>query len=158
MKTRCPFLQFMPQKPDKFGAKFWVLADAESRYVFNAVPYLGRDTSEDRQGMQLGEYAVMTLLEPYFQGGYNVTTDNFFTSLQLAEQLLRRNITLVGTMKKSRKEPPKELLDDKKRAVQTAVSMRHATLKVILFSFKAKKSESVILLSSLHFDAAMDGQ
>ena len=33
----------MASKPDKFGIKFWCLADTESKYLCNAFPYLGKD-------------------------------------------------------------------------------------------------------------------
>lgn len=86
-KVRCPFTQYMPQKPGKFGIKFWVLADASCPYILNIRPYLGKHFDEDRQGLQLGEFVVMKLIEPYLGKGYNVTTDNFFTSLRLATKL-----------------------------------------------------------------------
>ena len=41
MKNRCPFIVFMPNKPDKFGIKFWVLAEVENKYIVNVIPYLG---------------------------------------------------------------------------------------------------------------------
>ena len=31
-KARCRFTQYMPNKPDKFGIKFWVLADLKAKY------------------------------------------------------------------------------------------------------------------------------
>lgn len=31
-KTRCRFTQFMPNKPDKFGIKFWILGDVQNRF------------------------------------------------------------------------------------------------------------------------------
>ena len=31
----------MPNKPDKYGVKFWVLADVETKYVSNIDVYLG---------------------------------------------------------------------------------------------------------------------
>ena len=37
-KTRCPFIQYMANKPDKFGIKFWLLADAQSKYLCNGKP------------------------------------------------------------------------------------------------------------------------
>ena len=46
VKSRCPFITFMPNKPDKYGIKFWVLADVETKYVANIVPYLG---AQERQ-------------------------------------------------------------------------------------------------------------
>ena len=42
-KARCRFTQYMPNKPDKFGIKFWLTSDIESKYVINGFPYLGKD-------------------------------------------------------------------------------------------------------------------
>ena len=30
--VRCMFIQYMPNKPDKFGMKFWLAVDVESKY------------------------------------------------------------------------------------------------------------------------------
>lgn len=46
-KARCRFTQYMPNKPNKFGVKFWLASDVDSKYIINALPYLGKD--EDRQ-------------------------------------------------------------------------------------------------------------
>ena len=37
------------------------------------------------------------------QGGYNVTTDNFFTSVNLATLLLEKKISMVGTVRSNSK-------------------------------------------------------
>lgn len=76
-KTRCPFTQYMPNKPDKFGIKFWMLADSSSKYKCNAMPYLGKDDSRSAND-SLASHVVMKLAEPYLNKGRNVTTDNFF--------------------------------------------------------------------------------
>ena len=41
-KARCRFTQYMANKPDKFGIKFWKLID-DTKYLCNAFPYLGKD-------------------------------------------------------------------------------------------------------------------
>ena len=41
LTLRCSFVTFMPSKPDKYGVKFWVLADVETKYVSNIDVYLG---------------------------------------------------------------------------------------------------------------------
>lgn len=96
-KTRCPFIQYIASKPDKFGIKFWLAADVKSKYLLNGFPYLGKDV--DRPTSQpLSEYVVLRLVEPYMGKGRNVTTDNFFTSVKLAEKLKAKNTSLVGTV------------------------------------------------------------
>eukprot|EP00064_Thunnus_orientalis_P012093 superscaffoldBa00001814_g12127 len=77
-------------------------ADVETKYLLNGFPYLSND--ETRPGHQtLGESVVMKLVEPYVGKGRNVTTDNFFTSLTLAKNLLKKNTSLVGTVNKTRR-------------------------------------------------------
>jgi len=52
---------------------------------------------------------VCTLVQPISgqdRGGRNVTTDNFLTSVGLANQLKIKKLTLVGTMKQNKREIP----------------------------------------------------
>ena len=44
-KTRCRFIPFMPNKPDKFEIKFWMSIDAETKYLCNSFLYLGKISS-----------------------------------------------------------------------------------------------------------------
>lgn len=107
-KTRCRFTQYMPSKPDKFGIKFWILADVPTKYCYNVKPYLGRD---ERRHESLGTHVVQSLMEPLYKKGYNVTMDNFFTSKHLAQLMLQERTTIVGTVRSNRRElPPSQRL------------------------------------------------
>ena len=46
-KARRRFTQYLPKKPDKFGIKFWMMIDAETKYLYNGFLYLGKDESRD---------------------------------------------------------------------------------------------------------------
>ena len=43
----------MPNKPDEYGVKFWVLADVETKYFSNIDVYLGAQEKEQRDGVPL---------------------------------------------------------------------------------------------------------
>ena len=43
-KTRCPFIQYTANKPDKFGVKFWLLADAQNTNAMENQPCLEKKT------------------------------------------------------------------------------------------------------------------
>ena len=106
--TKAPrrFTQYMANKPDKIGIKFWLAVDVKSKYILNAIPYL-RCKDEARPTTQkLSESVVIELLEPYLGKGRNATTDNFFTSTHLATELRKKKTSLVGTLNKIRKEVP----------------------------------------------------
>lgn len=40
-KARCRFTQYMPNKPDKFGIKFWLASEVRSKYLVNVSFILG---------------------------------------------------------------------------------------------------------------------
>ena len=85
-KARCPFTQYMASKPDKFGQKYWLAVDKESKYVINGFPYVRKD--EMRSSTErVSDRVVMELMRPYLCKGRNVTTDSYFTSMKLANQL-----------------------------------------------------------------------
>ena len=63
-KSRCPFTQFMANKPDKFGIKFWLLCDVKSKYICNGYPYLGADYNKNPNDL-VGESVVKKVMEPF---------------------------------------------------------------------------------------------
>ena len=99
IKNRFPFVVYMPNKPDKFGMKFWVLAEVSSKYVCNILPYLGALEKEQRKGKPLAEDVVMRLTESFHRKGYNITTDNFFTTVEVAWLLQEKGTTLAETVR-----------------------------------------------------------
>ncbi|KAL7842461.1 hypothetical protein SRHO_G00241500 [Serrasalmus rhombeus] len=145
-KTRCCFLQYSATKPDKFGIKFWVACDLKSKYICNVLPYLGKDPSRPN-GERLSETVVMRLMEPFMDKGRTVTTDNFFTSLSLAQRLLSRKTTILGTVNKSRQEIPQSARQMDRTEFTTQVfSTTGATLTV----YAPKWKKVVYILSSMH--------
>jgi hypothetical protein len=41
--TYCPICQYMPKKPEKWGIKFWVLADFASKFIYCFDIYCGKN-------------------------------------------------------------------------------------------------------------------
>ncbi|TNM96340.1 hypothetical protein fugu_016001 [Takifugu bimaculatus] len=143
-KTRCCFLQY--SKPGTFGIRFWVACDLKTKYVCNILPYLGKDPTQPR-GERVSESVVMRLMEPFLDKGRNVTTDNFFTSLSLAKQLLSRNTTILGTVNKIPQEIPLSTRQMHRNEFTTQVfSTTGATLTV----YAPKWKKTVYVLSSMH--------
>ena len=40
--SKCALIQYMANKPDKFGIKFWLAVFVKSFYSLNEFPYLGK--------------------------------------------------------------------------------------------------------------------
>jgi hypothetical protein len=152
-KSRCPFIQFMPNKPDKFGIKFWLLCEVESKYICNGFPYLGKDSLRPKEE-QLGESVVKRLMEPYLKKGYHVTTDNYFTSRKLALFLLENKTSFLGTLKGNRKELPIDP-ENKKNVKDIRFNLYHSEFfrddaGCLLTVYQCKSKKNVIILSTLH--------
>ncbi|XP_062400077.1 piggyBac transposable element-derived protein 4-like isoform X1 [Sardina pilchardus] len=150
-KARCRFTQYMANKPDKFGIKFWVAADSQTKYMLNAFPYLGKDESRPA-GEGLSENVVMRLMEPFLGKGRNVTTDHFFTSLALAKNLLVHETTILGTMKKIRREMPPCTQAQSERYSTKVLKAGNATLTI----YQAKPKKNVCILSTMHPTVSID--
>ncbi|XP_047224113.1 uncharacterized protein LOC124869915 [Girardinichthys multiradiatus] len=145
-KVRCPFLQYIASKPNMFGIKFWIAADLETKFMCNAIPYLGKDPTRPT-GERLSENVVLKLMEPFMDQGRTVTLNNFFTSLSLANRLLKRKTTLLGAINKNRQELPataKETSDHQLYSTQVFTSGR------ALLTVYTTKKKSVCLLSTIH--------
>ena len=111
-KGRYSFRQFMKDKPTKWGMKVWVLADSKTGYTYNFSVYTGK--AENRNSTNgLGYEVVMDLCKQIFGQGYKLFTDNFYTSVQLFEDLLKHKVTACGTMLLNRKGVPMELKNTK---------------------------------------------
>lgn len=151
-KVRCRFLQYIANKPDKFGIKFWLCVDVDSKYVLNGLPYLGKDDSRP-QNQSLGENVVMRLLEPFLNTGRNITTDNFVTSVSLAKNLLSKRPTIEGTMSRARREIPSYAKSLRLSLFETKIlKYDRCTLTI----YQGKRNKNVLLLSTLHGNVDID--
>ncbi|XP_014784254.1 uncharacterized protein LOC106879272 [Octopus bimaculoides] len=88
-----------------------------------------------------------------FSTGCNLTTDNWYTSVPLAEVLLKNKATLVGTMKNKREMPP-DMMSKKDREVY---SFKFAFRKDRwMIAYVPTPKRTVILLFTMHCDANID--
>lgn len=149
MKSRCRFIVYMPNKPDKFGFKFWLLVDNSTKYVWNIVPYLGKCEAPDRNGERLADFAVKKLLSSLERKSYNVTCDNFFSSVSLANHLLSKQTTMVGTVRINSRGLPEAMKNDSLKLHETCFYYNE-TDAILALKHQGKKKKSVCLLSTMH--------
>lgn len=102
-RGRCPFKMFIPSKPDKYGLKIISLCDARTFYFISGIPYVGKQGKKKKGDLNLPTQYILTLSESVRNSNRNVTTDNWFTSCELAEELTKRKLTFVGTLRKKQK-------------------------------------------------------
>ncbi|CAB3261584.1 unnamed protein product [Arctia plantaginis] len=154
-RGRCKFKVYMPKKPAKYGIKIQCLTDARSGYLLNAYiyEYVGKDSDSQNlpaayQGMKKPTQAVMRLIPPIEGSRRNVTTDNWYTSIELLELLKKKQLTGVGTMRKNQKEIPRDFLPNSSRNVDSTIF--GFTKDYTISSYVPKKNRAVITVSSMH--------
>lgn len=108
-KGRSSIKQYMPMKPIKRGYKVWVRAD-ESGYICEFQVYTGKLNSAETS---LGKRVVIDLTRNLVGKYHHVYFDNFFTSVELMEQLLNDGIYACGTVRANRKGLPTNQINEK---------------------------------------------
>lgn len=123
------------------------MADVDTKYMLNAFPYLGKDETRPND-KSLSEFVVLRLMDPFLNKELNVTCDNFFTSVSLAEQLQNYRTSLLGTMRTNRKELPPCARNAKNELHSTNILQNKKGHTLTIYQCKPRKN--VLFLSSLH--------
>ena len=104
---RLCWMQYMPKKPVKWGIKLWCHCDSTTGFCAKFSVYCGRDDDDQDASLDLGYKVVMRLMRDRLQRHHHVYADNYFTSVHLAEALLRSGTYLCGTTRSTRRDFPK---------------------------------------------------
>ena len=152
-RGRCSFLQYLPSKPDRYGLKIYWAVDVETNFPLYAEPYLGRPLGQERQ-VNLGRNMAIKLSEPFFRTGRNITTDNFFTDIELADTLHKNGLTLVGTVRGNKRFLPEQFKQKRSQVLHgsTFVFQENTTL----VNYQSKRDKHVVVLSTMHHDKSID--
>ncbi|KAK9744263.1 Transposase IS4 [Popillia japonica] len=117
------------------------------------VAHIGKGTNT--VGLPLSNYYVKELTKTIRGSKRNVTMDNWFTSVPVAEALLKPsyNLTIVGTIRKDKPQVPPEMICSRNRTVGT--TMFCFDKEKTLVSFKANNKKIVSLLSTMHQEGSI---
>ncbi|XP_046827867.1 piggyBac transposable element-derived protein 4-like [Vespa crabro] len=98
---------------ESVGIRIYVLADSNTGYVYSVLPYYGSITSENliRLDLPVSSRIPLDLYRKLLDNvpnakGYHMYTDRYYTSIPLAEELIKMNCFLTDTIKTSRKYLP----------------------------------------------------
>lgn len=153
-RGRCPFRQYMPKKPSKYGVKIFALVDSRLFYTWKMEIYAGQQPKGPFQVDNSPSSVVKRLIKPLYNSGRNLTVDNWYTSYPLSQELLEKKITIVGTLRKNKKEIPPVFLHSKKREVFSSIFGFQKETTIV--SYTPKKNRNVLLLSTMHNDDKID--
>ncbi|XP_060845755.1 piggyBac transposable element-derived protein 4-like [Rhopalosiphum padi] len=101
-RGRLLFRQYIPGKAHKYDVKLFKLCGTNG-YTYNVQVYGGKSQVD---GKRLGCRVVLDLSRRYLNMGRTMVTDNFYTSITLANELLTNDTHLVGTLRSNRVKLP----------------------------------------------------
>lgn len=153
-RGRCPFRQYIPSKPTKYGIKCFALVDAKMMYTYNLEVYAGKQPEGPFQVSNKPCDVVKRIAEPLFGSGRNITADNWFTDFELLDFLKSKKLTYVGTVRKNKRQLPPEFLNVRWRE-QYDSKFGYNDGKTLV-SYIPRLRKNVILVSTFHCDDAID--
>lgn len=103
-RGRLSFRQYLPGKSHKYGIKLFKLCGTDG-YTYNLRVYAGKNENIDNTKRHSNS-VVLDLLKEYLNEGRTLTVDNFYTNLDLAEELLSKKTHIVGTVRQNMKNSP----------------------------------------------------
>lgn len=120
-RGRCSFKMYMPKKPAKYGLKIMCLCDARTFYLCNAFVYTGKENTVSIDKVSVPTRDVLKLIPPIQNTNRNVTTDNWFSSVELCNKLREQGLTLLGTMRINKPQLPLEFKPNRRRQVGSTI-------------------------------------
>lgn len=141
-RGRISFRQYIKSKRHRYGLKIFKLCTSFG-YTYSIQIYTGKQFWT--QG-SVPTHVVMTLAQPLFNKGHTVCTDNWYTSLDLANKLLAKKTHLIGTIKINRRGLPKEVTGQKLNRGEIAAKQNRKGVTIL----KWKDTRDVTMLSTKH--------
>lgn len=139
---RLSFRQFIKNKRHRYGIKVFKLCINDG-YTIDFKIYAGQ---ESVPGVGVSTKIEMELAEDYLDKGRTMYTDNWYTSVTLANQLLNRSTNLVGTLHSNRKFNPVSVVKAKLKKGEIMSSQSQNNIVVL----KWKDKRDVLMLSTKH--------
>ncbi|CAH1997194.1 unnamed protein product [Acanthoscelides obtectus] len=145
-KGRLSWKQYIPSKRKRFGMKMFALCESSSGYMFNFIIYTGCDTDygEKYSNEPVTARIVLSLMDPLLGKGYRLFLDNFYTSVDLADKLVKNRTDCVGTMRLNRKGVPTDI----KKKLSKGENVARYRKKIMVQKWRDKKD--VLMLSTIH--------
>ena len=154
------FKQYNPNIPPKYGLLYQSLCDSSIIYTYYSLPYVRKLEKVEvttakyyiTRTDESSKYLINELPVYCNFQGINISMDCYSTSVSLATWTLKKNITIVGTMKHDRKGIPEELKPVADREERSVMHVHNTKDKIMLVSYidtKKGGKKNVIVLSTM---------
>ena len=129
MRHQVALRQYNLNKPHKYDVLLKSLPDARFPYTYKALSYAAKPTADDGQfctnstADYLKNLVIRTKEQVRFDGR-NISMDCLYTSVEIGNWLLEKNIAIVSSIQKGRVGFPEDVFDTKIREVLSNLSFR----------------------------------
>lgn len=150
-RGRLIFRQYIKNKSHKYGVKLYKLCTPEG-YTFKTIVYTGKE-GKSRE-VNHGQNVVMKLIEGLENEGRVLVADNFYSSIDLVEELIKMKTFYCGTLRSNRKGLPKQFMSKKFKKGEVKGKMLPTGVKVI--KWYDKRQVSMITSCKTHKASLVD--
>lgn len=137
-RGRLNFKVYNPSKITKYGILIRMMCDSITGYISSFKIYSG-------VGQPLAK-TVMELLTPSYGKWHHLYMDNYYNSVELAENLLEKKIRVCGTIRQNRGFPEKL----KRANVNVFEACHQRKGEVLAQVWKASKTKTIRMISTIH--------
>ena len=157
MRNQIAFKQYNPDKPAKYGMLFKSINSARNAYTHSSHVYCGKRQGEPTTEYVSGTINYIKLLVNEISrfhdlSGRNISMDRLYTSFEIANWLLQKNITMIGTLQMNRVGIPPQMKEFKERECFSTEVYWEENGNTNLSSYVVKTSKgkkNVLLLSTV---------
>ena len=159
MRNQISIKQYNPNKPAKYGLLFKSLNVVRFPYTYNSLVYAGKPEQGNRPFSIEGiETYIKTLVEKTGSKlplqGRNISMDRLYSSIPIANWLLEKHITIIGTPMTNRRGIPDEvkIVTNREEFSQT-IHFEEGKKDLALCSYhvktKSKGKRNVLILTTM---------
>ncbi|XP_038106240.1 piggyBac transposable element-derived protein 4-like [Culex quinquefasciatus] len=127
--------------------KVWCCSCVHCQYICNLQVYTGKVDKKPEKGQ--GKRVVLDLMQPFTGLWREVTTDNFFSSLQLSDDLFKDNTLFTGTVRTNKPDLPDSFAKSASRAPNSVLVGYNGVSTLTSFIDGHKKKPAIVLTSTL---------
>jgi Transposase IS4 len=122
--------RYIPSKADRWGLKFYALAESRTGYIYRLLADEGSNTRITThfgmEPLQKPGKVVMTLMEPILGRGHLLGIDNFYTDIPLFMLLKCQSTDCIGTIRKNRRHLPDQIKKTWKKSDRNKIVVAHS--------------------------------
>lgn len=144
-RGRLSFRQYDKSKRHKYGIKLFKVC-TNPGYTIKIQIYSGKNVDTVNN---TPTKIVLSLCDELLNKGHTIATDNWYTSMELAYELLNKETHFLGTVRKNRRLLPKKVVETKKLQRGKFIAQENNDGITVL---KWKDKRDVLMLSTKHTD------